>query len=190
MCEGVGAVHWAQLGRWSLGQLGRTLWRQQCTATVTSATPISGPNTGTRLTRTAYLAVKQLHWELHLHDESRTGRDADNFLQCLPLTHLPVAGECSSKSTLQLSAGRSTTVAHDCWRGWGSALPPLNLHACTDGSHDSADCTSSWSVVPLGRWLESNYRTIPSDESTLTPSHVDGAALLGASMADSWRVPI
>ncbi len=61
------------------------------------------------------------------------------------------------------------------------------MHVYTDGSHDSATSTSSWSVVVGDQWLDDNFDSVPSDEKVLArqPRVVGGSSLSGSIYARS-----
>jgi hypothetical protein len=89
--------------------------------------------------------------------------------------------------TVQLTRG-STQVAHDCWTGWVSQGAPNSIHVYTDGSHapdGKGGPTSSWAVTVSDEWLDNNFGSVPSDERLLTPAHVGGASLFGASIENT-----
>ena len=165
--------------RW--GRLGRVLMRDQCGSAVSSDTPLRTPNSGTRFTRAAYLAVRVLKWGLQLDEEVRAGSRREHLFATPTLPHFP--DHHSSAPRVELTSGRET-LAHDSWVSWGSAHAPHQpLHVYTDGSFDQASATSSWAVVIGDAWLDDNYGSVPADEQLLRPADVGGATLFGASIA-------
>jgi ribonuclease HI len=93
--------------------------------------------------------------------------------------------ECSSMQAVELSAG-STSIAHDCWTGWGRVAVPREVQVYTDGSFDAytkPHPTSAWAVTIGDRWLDNNFAGLPTDEQLITTAEVGGAAMLGASIA-------
>jgi hypothetical protein len=169
--------------RW--GELGRTIMRDGGLSTVDSTTSLPRPDSGSRITRAAYLAVRKLNWDFHLSEQRRLQTDGRrrHLFDIEPLRSLPTSEECSSSPLIHFTEG-SARVAHDLWSGWDSSATPLQdaLHIYTDGSFDPVSATSAWSVVLGDQWLDSNFATVPSDEKLMQPAHVGGATLIGASI--------
>jgi len=176
--------------RW--GRLGRQSMRQQYPSNIDEHTEdIRRPNSGTQITRAVYLAVKKLKWSLHLHHH----RKRHLHLFDTPAHKLlPTLKDCSSTILLDLTQD-SIHVVHDCWSGW-SVPPTMNqpnkyeVHVYTDGSHDSATSTSSWSVVVGDRWFDDNFGFLPNDEDELIrqPRHLGGSTRFGSSVSNTIGV--
>jgi len=177
--------------RWA--KLGRMAWRRLFPSSVdrTGVAPLPGPNALSQLGRTIYLAVKSSdgpQWSFHLAEEERAdhGRRRRLF-QYDPLPDLPTLEHCSITSQVELEHG-PVHVAHDCWHGWYGSVPDSGhdreIDVYTDGSHDQATQSSSWSVVVGDRWLLDNFGSVPSDEHELArqPAHVHGATLFGSAI--------
>jgi ribonuclease HI len=168
--------------RW--GHLGRMLMRNQCGSIVSSESRLPLPNSGTRFTRAAYLAVRRLQWTLQLEEEQRAGSRREHMFAAQPATHLPALHSYSSLvPSVELTSGR-VTLAHDSWVSWGtSVIPQQPVQVYTDGSFDQTTATSAWAVVIGDAWLDSNYGSVPAHEQLLRPADVGGATLIGASIA-------
>jgi len=165
--------------RWA--PLGRHLMRQDCTSKVDSNTPLPRADSGSGLTRAAYLALHKLRWTLHLTDQPRAGSRHRHLFKVEPLDALPPLTHCSSTPLIHFNTHQSHT-AHDIWTGWGRLLPSADVVVYTDGSYSSASSTSAWSLVVSDQWLNCNFASIPSDEQLILPAHVGGATTVGASI--------
>ena len=151
-------------GRWA--PLGRYIMRQDCTSTVDSDTPLPRADNGSALTRAAYLAVHTLRWTLHLTDQPRAGSRHRHLFHVEPLDGLPPLTHCSSTPLLQF-VGHASHTAHDVWSGWGRLLPSAAVDVDADGSFHSP--SSSSALVASDRWLNSRFRSIPTDDQLISP---------------------
>jgi ribonuclease HI len=171
--------------RW--GRLGRILMRKVLPSGLADGTAgLPHANSGTRLSRTARLAVDQLGWTLQLHQQRRAGGRSQHLFSVEPAGPLPDGSLCSGSQDLELSAG-PIKVAHDLWQSWGATAPapPGRVHVYTDGSYDAASLphsTSAWAITVADRWFDSNFGGIPADEHLLQAVHIRGASLFGASI--------
>jgi hypothetical protein len=171
--------------RW--GRIGRLSMRQQCPATVDLTTPLPGPNSGTQLTRAVYLAVKKLGWTVHSAAlPTRADSRRRGLLQLEPVMGVPTLEHCSSTSKVLLEKD-SIHLAHDCWSGWEGvpdSLTDETIDVYTDGSHDPAASSSSWSVVVGDLWLIDNFGSVPSDEQELArqSGHLHGSTMVGSAI--------
>ena len=145
---------------------------------------------GSRFQRAAAHAVNHLQWKMMLREEPSLARGAAARNAQL-FARQPIAGmllssdECSSMQGIDLTAG-ATSLAHDCWTGWGGAGVPYTVQVYTDGSfdeHTHPRSTSAWAVTIGDRWLDDNFARLPTDEHLLTVADVGGAVLVGASIA-------
>lgn len=171
--------------RW--GRLGRAVMRLDLPSTVDHTTSLPQPNSGTRNTRAAYLVVKKLHWSLHFCEARNDVDRRRHLFHTEVIDDVPSRqrSQCTVRSHIELGEGHAQ-VAHDCWVGWGTdqQLVDNPVHAYTDGSYDSWNSSSAWSVVLKDRWLVDNFRTVPSERLLQLP-HVGGATLVGASISCS-----
>ena len=148
------------------------------------STSLPRTNAGSRITRAAYLAVKKLHWSLHLNESHRSDARRQHLFDIVPVDPVPATPlHCSSRSDVQLMHGH-ISIAHDLWMGWGATVNRIDhetLRVFTDGSFDSFDTpsSSSWSVVIGDRWLYDNFQSVPS-ECLMQLADVGGATLIGA----------
>jgi ribonuclease HI len=65
-------------------------------------------------------------------------------------------------------------------------VPAQCTHVYTDGSYVATSLphsTSAWAITVADKWLDDNYRGIPSDEQLLQAAHVRGATMVGASIS-------
>ena len=144
---------------------------------------------GSRYQRAAAHAVNHLQWKMVLREEASQVRAAavrnTQLFARQPLASLLLSSEeCSSMQVVELTAG-ATSIAHDCWTGWGAAAAPHAVHVYTDGSFDAHSLpksTSAWAVTIGDRWLDDNFAGLPADEQLLNAASVGGAALIGASI--------
>ena len=178
--------------RW--GVLGRLLMRHQCSSSVHSASPLRQPDSGTRLTRAAYLAVIKLQWRLDFLAPTdpvlgRASRHQHVFT--LPTSNsLPLADSCSSCPAIQLSRV-NTHLVHDHWSGW---IDPLHasetVHVYTDGSYksDPQSLSSAWSVVVHDQWLDLNHALVPVEEFLIRPVDVAGSTSAGCFISCSQGI--
>jgi len=171
--------------RWS--RLGRLLMLQQVGAVVDQRNlSKKDRDTGSRLQRAAAHAVNHLHWKMQMREEhSRDSARNLHLFARAPAGLLLGSDACTSTTAVTLTAGIST-VAHDCWTGWGATAVARHVHVYTDGSHDAHSKpapTSSWAVTVADRWLDDNFAGVPADESQLSAAHVGDATVFGASIA-------
>jgi len=147
---------------------------------------------GSRYHRAAAHAVNHLQWKMLLREEAADARHRATasrhnhlFAQQPIGTMLLSSEECSSMQAVELTAG-STSMAHDCWTGWGRGAVPREVQVYTDGSfdaHTKPHPTSAWAVTIGDRWLDDNFARVPTDEQLLTAAEVGGATMIGASIA-------
>lgn len=171
--------------RW--GRLGREIFRQQLPSLVDDASPLPGPNRGTRITRAAYVTSRKLRWSLHLCEERQAAGRRRHLFDTDVIDGAPQPEQCSTSSSIELT--RCTTrVAHDCWIGWGATEPRTDLvHVYTDGSYDAWSASSAWAVVIGDRWLVDNHTSVPTECLMQLPD-VGGVALFGANITCSQGV--
>jgi hypothetical protein len=64
------------------------------------------------------------------------------------------------------------------------SLTDETIDVYTDGSHDPATSSSSWSVVVGDLWLIDNFGSVPSDEQELArqPGHLHGSTMIGSAI--------
>jgi exonuclease III len=167
--------------RWSV--LGRRMWLMNLPATIDSTTSLS-PNTGTRFTRAAYLAVKKLNWTLHLSQPNRSGGRHEHLFDSQSIDTTPTLEHCTSSPLLTFIDHQSHAV-HDIWKGWGTRLPSQSIDVYTDGSFHPTSNTSTWSVVPKDNWLLTNFHHIPSNEALIQLAHVGDATMFGSSITET-----
>lgn len=172
--------------RWS--HLGRLMMTHQVGLVVCKRNLVNkDPDTGSRFQRAAAHAVNHFEWKMILSEDTRRSRVRHLFDRDPVVSAILGSANCSSVQTVQLTGG-STKVAHDCWTGWEVRGARDSIHVYTDGSHapDGKDGpTSSWAVTVGDEWLNSNFGSVPSDERLLTPAHVGGATLFGASIENT-----
>jgi ribonuclease HI len=172
--------------------------RAQCPSTIDESTSLTQPNSGTQVTRAVYLAVRNLKWSLHLHRDYLNPDGRQRHLFDVPVrSSLPTlaADQCSSTMLIDLTNG-GVHIAHDIWSGWTtpptspSPSPSDEIHIYTDGSHDSASSTSSWSVVVGDRWFDENFGSLPNDEEELArqPGHLGGSTRFGSAVSNTTGV--
>ena len=171
--------------RWS--RLGRLLMLSQVGTVVTKQNLAHKYNDkGSRFQRAAAHAVNQLKWKMMLREEPSKGAARNSHLFARqPAGLLLGSDQCSSTEAIDLTAG-VTSLAHDCWTGWGVDAAARHVHVYTDGSYDAHSKpkpTSSWAVTIGDRWLDDNFAGLPTDERLLNAAHVGGAALIGASIS-------
>ena len=165
--------------RW--GQIGRLALQYDAAIHVDAASPLHRANSGSRLSRATYLAVRVLGWEVRLLERRPAGRRRQHLFDSDPAGSLPSLADCTS-APLVTFAGGSAQLAHDAWSGWGTAVPEQSVQLYTDGSFDAANNTSAWSVALGDAWLLEHFRSIPADERALRAAHVARATLVGASI--------
>ena len=186
--------------RW--GQLGRLLMRHSLTAVVDSSSALPLANRGTRVSRSARLAVDKLSWSLHLAEQHRANSRLQHLFDTPPVATLsvPDLSLCSDWSRHCLSSGAYMHLAQDVWPGWGTHFDSHEVHAYTDGSYDpstntrslsaESHSTSSWAVTVSDEWLDGSFGSIPSEEHLVRPHHVSGATLLHLSPLTQYPVSL
>jgi ribonuclease HI len=180
---------WSSMGRLlMLRQVGsvatkRNLWQKESDG-------------GSRLQRAAAHSVNHLRWQMTLRDDLMPSREASarnarlHLYARQPAAMLLSSEECSSMQAIELTSGAST-LAHDCWTGWGASSAHRLAHVYTDGSHDApthVEPSSAWAVTIGDRWLDDNFANLPTDEQQLNAAQVGGATLLGASITATTGV--
>jgi hypothetical protein len=173
--------------RW--GRMGRQLMRQQVGSAVDKHFDRrKNTDSGTRLQRAAAHAVNRLSWSMQLRDES--SRRVTHLFDREPAGILPGLDVSSGANDLLLDTppGTRVHVVHDCWTGWGAAVPPCIVHVYTDGFFEATGPLrpdSSWAIAVRDEWLNCNFAHLPTDEFQLTRAHVGDAVLFGACISNT-----
>jgi hypothetical protein len=87
--------------------------------------------------------------------------------------------------------GTRVHVVHDCWTGWGAAVPPCTVHVYTDGSFEATGPLppdSSWAMTVRDEWLGRNFARLPTDKFQPTRARVGDAVLFGACITSTSGV--
>lgn len=174
--------------RWAV--MGRHVLREILSSVTDADSPLSRPNSGTRLSRAAYLAVKKLHWSIHLNPPQRAvGGRHQHLFDAISLHSAPHRSMYSCASHVSLRT-TDLSLPQDLWSGWGTDSPTQTVAVYTDGSYSASSSTSAWSVAVANRWLLEHFREVPTDEHQLRSSHniITHTALLGASISQTQGI--